>query len=170
MPTNLAFLRGINVGGNNIIKMEKLRELCTATGLNNVRTYIQSGNIVFESNLSEAALIKKLEQALHAHMKKPILVMVRSAKEITDILSKNPFKKQEPKKVGVMLFAQKVPKNVEKEFTIEGPEELTIIGREIYINFPNGMGQAKIKFPKAAEKGTVRNINTLNKLSTLSLS
>jgi uncharacterized protein (DUF1697 family) len=64
MTTHIAFLRGINVGGNTILPMSELKSICDDLGFKNVRTYIQSGNVVFESNLSEEELIKDMEGAL----------------------------------------------------------------------------------------------------------
>ena len=62
METYIAFLRGINVGGNNILLMSELKLMCYDIGLENVRTYIQSGNVIFESGLSEDKLVKVLEE------------------------------------------------------------------------------------------------------------
>jgi len=88
----VAFLRGINVGGNNMIKMERLREIVAALGFENVKTYVNSGNVIFETKKTGD---KKLAAAVHEVIKKElgmdISVMVRSVDEIKEIVKKNPY-------------------------------------------------------------------------------
>lgn len=167
MAMYIAFLRGINVGGNTPLPMVKLRKVCTELGLKNVRTYIQSGNVLFDSNLLEQELINKLELALEAQVEKYLPVKIRSAKELEAVISKNPFPRANPSKVGISFFTQLVPENYLKNFTNTEPEEIVVSGREIYIHFPNGMGRSKLKLPKMGEQGTVRNVNTVRKLVEL---
>ena len=163
MTSYVAFLRGINVGGKSMLPMPELKLLCEKIGFLNVRTYINSGNVLFESELEEEVLIRKLEEALLRFMKNPIPVMVRSLEELESVLEVNPFPKEDPAKVGVMFFGNLVPSDLLKEIIV-GTEKVEISGREIYIYFPEGMGRAKLKFPKKMEMGTVRNINTIGKL------
>lgn len=167
MATYIAFLRDINVGGNTILPMAELKSMYEKLGFNNVRTYIQSGNIIFESKLNEKILTSKMEKALEASMNKHIPVVIRTGKELESIVSDNPFPKAKPEQVGVMLFAGLVPKGLFKGLKISGPEKVEVPGREIYIHYPNGMGRSKLKLPDMPEKGTVRNINTTTKLSEL---
>ncbi|MDE3185744.1 MAG: DUF1697 domain-containing protein [Bacteroidota bacterium] len=167
MQTFVALLRGINVGGNNILPMTELKALCEEAGFKNVRTYIQSGNVIFESKLSEDKVLKKLEKALKTKLEKVITVIIRTIAELDKILEKNPFPEANPAQVGILFFTEKVPANILQEFKNAGPEEIVLSGREIYIHFPNGMGQSKLKFPKIAENGTVRNVNTIRKLAEL---
>ena len=167
METHIAFLRGINVGGNTILPMSELKSICHDIGFKNVCTYIQSGNVIFESELSEELLVKKLEQALQASKQKHIPAVIRTAKELESVISRNPFPNAKPAQVGVLFFANPVPKDILKDITIPGSEEVEISGREIYIHYPNGMGRSKLKFPKMLQKGTVRNINTITKLAEL---
>lgn len=168
MTTQIAFLRGINVGGNNIIPMLKLREMCIELGFSKVQTYIQSGNILFKSDLSEHGLITKLEKSLEILVGKYIPVIVRSAEELQTVLSKNPFAESNPTQVGISFFTQLVPENYLNDFVNPGPEEIVVSGREIYIHYTNGMGQSKLKLPKMKEQGTVRNLNTVGKLVEMS--
>src|SRR5215468_823703 len=107
----ICFVRGINVGGNTMLPMNELRSLCEKLGFQGVRTYIQSGNIIFESPLAEAALAKHLETALQERMGKRIAVALRTIDELDEVLKKNPFQKAEPAKVGVMFFAKPVHKD-----------------------------------------------------------
>jgi uncharacterized protein (DUF1697 family) len=167
MTTYIAFLRGINVGGNVTLPMKELAMLCTALGLTHVRTYINSGNVLFGSARTEEKLVAKLEQALVEKLGRPIAVMVRTAEELAAIVAHNPFPDAAPAKVGVQLTRDRVHKNILKEFTISGTEEVRLGVREVYIYYPDGMGRSKLKFPTSLKDGTVRNINTLTKLTGL---
>lgn len=93
MNTSIALLRGINVGGNNIIKMEILRNVLTDAGLEDVATYIQSGNIVFrhKKTIKDSALATLIASAIKEHFGLSIPVIVRSATEWAQILAANPF-------------------------------------------------------------------------------
>lgn len=167
MTTFIAFLRGINVGGNVMLPMKKLAGICEDIGFENVRTYINSGNVIFESNETEEELKIKLEKALFKNMGRKIDVIIRKETELKSIIKKNPFPKTNSSQVGVLLFAKSVSKSFAKEVEISGPEEVVISGREVFINFPNGMGKSKLKLPPVAKTGTVRNMNTISKLATL---
>lgn len=167
MKIFVALLRGINVGGNNILPMAELKLLSEEAGFGNVKTYIQSGNVLFESKLSEDNVIKKLEDALKTRLKNSISVIVRTIDELEQIISNNPFRDAVPAKVGVTFFGNKVPKNLLEDFSNKGPEEIVLGEREIYVYYPDGMGQSKLKLPKMAQQGTVRNINTVRKLAEL---
>src|SRR6202008_63371 len=96
MTVFVAFLRAINVGGTGMLPMKDLAALCTDLGLQDVRTYIQSGNVVFASKLAERKVQAQLEKALAAKMGKKIDVMVRTAAELRSILLGNPFPRAKP--------------------------------------------------------------------------
>jgi uncharacterized protein (DUF1697 family) len=164
MVTFIALLRGINVGGNTTFPMAELKAICEAAGLQNVRTYIQSGNVLFESALTEAQLVQVLEEAIKVKQQKHIPVMIRSLPEMEAVLVDNPFPDAEPAKVGVLFLSKPVSKDLFKNVMIPGPEKVVVSGREIYIHYPDGMGRSKLKFPKMPEQGTMRNINTVTKL------
>jgi len=164
----IAFLRGINVGGNTMLSMQELVLLCIDAGLTSVRTYLNSGNVIFENNHSEVKLKESLEKVLRDKKGKDIPVVIRSAKELHSILSHNPFQSAHPSKVGVMLFTKPVANSFVDDVINIGLEEIVLARREIYIHFPNGMGRSKLKFRTTGEAGTVRNINTIRKLVELS--
>lgn len=167
LNTYICFLRGINVGGHALLPMNELKTLCEKLGLERVRTYIQSGNVILESPLAEDALANQLEIALQKKMGKRIAVALRTVDELDDVLKKNPFQKAEPAKVGVMFFAKLVQKDFLDGVSTSTGEEVKIGKREVYIYYPNGMGRSKLKLPKEAAEGTVRNINTVRKLIEL---
>lgn len=161
MKTYIAFLRGINVGGKTALPMARLKSICQEIGFENVQTYIRSGNVLFESELTEEKLAGKLEHALLKSEEKHIPVIIRTENELKNILNQNPFPTANPAQVGVMFFSNTVPQDLLNDLTISGPEEVEISLKEIYVHYPNGIGRSKLKLPK---KGTMRNINTITKL------
>jgi uncharacterized protein (DUF1697 family) len=167
MEILLALLRGINVGGNNILPMAELKSLCEEVGFKNVRTYIQSGNVIFESKLDQEKAVAKLQKALKGKLPNPVAVMIRTIEELETIISNNPFPSANPSQVGVLFLEQKFDQSIVQEFSKKETEEIVTGEREIYIHYPKGMGQSKLKFPKSAKDGTVRNINTVKKLAEL---
>lgn len=167
MEILVALLRGINVGGNNILPMTELKVLCEEAGFKKVRTYIQSGNVLFESKVPEEKAVEKLQKALKSKLPNPVSVMIRTIEELETIIANNPFPSENPSLVGVLFLEQTVDKSIVQEFSKKEAEEIVAGKREIYIHYPNGMGRSKLKFPKSAKDGTVRNINTVRKLAEL---
>ena len=93
MPVFVAMLRGVNVGGNPL-KMDWLRGACAELGFGDVRTYLQSGNVVLSSRLGAAAVAKKLKAKIDGQTRLPVPVVVRTAAELEKIVAGNPFLKQ----------------------------------------------------------------------------
>ena len=167
MTGYVALLRAINVGSSGKLPMKRLAALCTDLGLTKVRTYIQSGNVVFESHKGEAALRKALEARLTEALGRPADVTVRTAAEMAAILDGNPFPKAPPAKVGVAFLNRRLPETAIREMVIPGKEEVVLGAREAYIHFPDGMGRSKLKLPKVWGPVTVRNVNTVRKLAAM---
>jgi len=166
MTVFVALLRAINVGGTGMLPMKDLAALCTGCGLKDVRTCIQSGNVVFKSTLSERSITARLEKALAERMGKKVDVMLRTAVELRAALKANPFPHGKPAQVVVLFLAAPAPKGLLDGLAIPGPEEVHREGREIYIHYPNGIGRSKLKLP-AAVVGTARNLNTVARLAEL---
>ena len=164
MKPYIALLRGINVGGHGILPMEELKTLCANMGFAQVRTYIQSGNVLFESNLPESKIVEALETELQIKLGKHIPVVLRTAAEMEVVLASNPFPDANPSQVGVLFLTHPVSDDCLKDFEYSGPEEIVVSQRELFIHYPNGMGRSKLILPKAFEEGTMRNINTIKKL------
>lgn len=167
MPLYIALLRGVNVGGTGMLAMKDLAAMCGKLGFANARTYIQSGNVIFESALKEAAVQHELERALLARMGKKIDVMVRSPAEMRATLEANPFPDKEPNKIAVVFLSGEPP--LEQLRGLEGPgaEQVHAGKREIYVYYPEGMGRSKLKLPLGGAVATVRNLNTVAKLTAL---
>lgn len=164
MTVFVALLRAINVGGTGTLSMKELSALCADLGLERVRTYIQSGNVIFESLLSEAALRERLEQALTERIGRRVDVAVRTASELRSVLEANPFPDAPPAKVAVFFWSAPVPKGLLDNLVIPGGEEVRPGKKEIYVHYPNGMGRSKLNLSRLAGVGTVRNMNTVAKL------
>jgi uncharacterized protein (DUF1697 family) len=167
MAIFIALLRGINVGGSGLLPMKDLVQHCSGLGFDGVRTYIQSGNVVFESRLSEPGIRSRLEKKLESVMGKHIDVMVRSAEELREVLRENPFPSKEGAKVAVAFLHEAPRKDLVKNVAAPGGEEVRPGKREIYVYYPEGMGRSKLKLPLAGAPTTVRNINTVAKLVEL---
>ena len=176
MATYVALLRGINVGGNKMIAMAELRAALTKAGFSNVRTLLQSGNVVLDAAASSPA---KLEYQLEAEVKKrfslDVEVHVRSAAELAAVIKANPFgaeAKRDPSHLLVTFF--KTPPGNAKvksaQAAIVGPERLQADGRHLYMVFPDGIGRSKatvVVGKLLGPVGTARNWNTVQKLAAL---
>jgi len=175
MTTYIALLRGINVGGNNMVAMADLRALLTRLGFAEVKTVLQSGNVVFRARAQPTA---KLETQLERELAKALGVTceihVRTADEWQAMVKANPYATQatsDPAHVHVTCF--KTPLDKAKVKTVQGEiagrEVLTADGRHLYMVFPDGMGTSKAA-PLVAKRlpgGTARNWNTVLKLASL---
>jgi len=174
MGVFIAMLRGVNVGGNNMIKMEVLREICGTLKFRGAQTYVQSGNVVFACDERDAAVVeKKLENAIERKLGFRPAVIARTAAQLRDAVARNPFAKRrglEPGKLLVTFLSGEPDATGLKTVraTKTDPEEMRIDGREVYIYFPNGAGKSKLAWSKIAEMlkvaGTARNWNSVNAL------
>lgn len=180
MTAFISLFRGINVGGNRVVKMTDLKALHEALGFEHVVTYIQSGNVVFTSDeADEMQLQRDIEQAFeekfgfHAH------VLIRSSSDLQAIIAKNPFQDQESKETKwiAVTFLATAPDNAAQEALLSayhGPEEIFILGKEAYIYYPEGIGRSKLTHTLLEKKlktnGTARNWNTVLKLREVSVS
>jgi uncharacterized protein (DUF1697 family) len=162
----IALLRAVNVGGTGKLPMTELKSMCEALGFAGVRTYIASGNVVFTSRKSEAAVKKALEAALESYAGKPIGVMVRSAAEMVQVLADNPFPKAPANRTMAVFLDSPPPKDALKAVKGRKDEEIKLGRREIYIHYGEGMGQSKLVVP-AAKTGTARNMNTVAALAKM---
>ena len=163
MKTYIALLRAVNVGGTGKLPMAELKAMCERLGFGNVRTYIASGNVLFQSASPAAQVKAALEEALHAYAGKPVGVMLRTPEEMAAVLAANPFPDAAPNRT-VTIFLDGPPAVTALE-TVSGlkNEELALGVCEIYVHYGDGMGDSKLKIGAAAA-GTARNMNTVAKL------
>lgn len=162
-----ALLRGVNVGGSTMLSMKLLAAVCTAVGLEDVRTYIQSGNVLFRSALSEAETRRAIEAALQKETGRKIDVLVRGRDELERVHAANPFADADPKKTMVAFCEGPVSPALLEGVVAPDGEEVRLGERALYIHFPNGMGRSKLKFPETDGISTTRNANTVAKLVAL---
>lgn len=172
----IALLRGINVGGNTMIKMTELKAVCDACGFENVTSYINSGNLAFDSKKdSEDTVIKKLETAIEKEFGKQIPVMVRQQSAITDILASNPFagEFESHKEMHVLFLRDDMPPDKIQQLLEAAPksERYAAIGRELYCHLPMDvidslLGKSFIE-KKLKLAVTGRNWRTVQKLAEL---
>lgn len=163
MSTFIALLRAVNVGGTGKLPMTELKRMCEAAGFTAVRTYIASGNVVFDSKKSAPQVKAALEAALLQYAGKPVQVMVRTAPELVEVLSGNPFPQAAPNRTVAIFLDSAPPADTLENLSGQQDEEVELGKREIYVHYGEGMGQSKLKI-RAASEGTARNINTVAKL------
>ena len=182
MMTYIALLRGINVGGNRIIKMAELMDVLTALGLKDVKTYIQSGNVLFR--LGEDADTEALQEKIEKEIKRvwgfEVPVVVRSALELEQLIKNCPFTVDEVKQVELasgkeslyVSFMASTPSqervDLLKPYESEN-ESYHVIGREVYLLFRDSIRNSKVasNLQKLDASSTVRNWKTVNKLFEL---
>ena len=172
-----ALLRGINVGGNKKVPMADLRVMTAKLGLEDPKTLLQSGNLVFSAKTQPMA---KLEELLEAATKKHIGVecsyLVRSASEWTRLMSANPFRteaKSDPAHLAV-TFCREAPTASALQALraeVRGKEDFEVVGRELFVWYPDGMGTSKLAIALSKNRlGTIctaRNWNTVTKVGAL---
>ncbi|MGE0287797.1 MAG: DUF1697 domain-containing protein [Bradyrhizobium sp.] len=166
MAAFVALLRAVNVGGTGKLPMSDLKAMCEELGFASVRTYIASGNVVFGSRKSEAAIKAALEKRLEAYTGKPVGVLLRSAAEMAQVLADNPFPKAKPNRTVAIFLDDKPPKDALAGVRGQKDEEIRLGRRECYVHYGDGMGQSKLVIP-AAKTGTARNMNTVATLAKM---
>jgi uncharacterized protein (DUF1697 family) len=177
MPTFVALLRGINVGGKTMISMPALRSMLAAMGFEDVTTYIQSGNLVLSSSTGDAGeLAVAIEERIAETFGLSTAVLMRTPAELTEIAGSNPFlgRETDPLKLHVVFLSDTPSATALKELDPKRspPDEFSVRGREIYLHLPNGFGRSKLTIDyfekRLGVRATARNWRTVNKLIELS--
>lgn len=166
MSTFVALLRAVNVGGTGKLPMAELVAMAEAAGFGRVRTYIASGNLVFETSRGEREVKALLERALEEYAGKPVGVMVRTAEEMEAVLAGNPFPDRAANRTVVIFLDAPPPADTLDRVVAPDGEEVRLGEREIYVHYGASMARSKLKIP-AARTGTARNINTVTRLAAL---
>ena len=177
MTTYISILRGINVGGHNPIKMEALRQLYSELGYSDVQSYIQSGNIIFRSTLSDThSLEKSIQEKILEAYRWNVAVLVLTSEELKTALGNNPFIKDNMRNQAFMhlTFLSGVPDKALLEKIPAGyylPDEFFISGKTIYLYCPTGYGNTKLSNTffenKLKLSATTRNLKTSSILLSL---
>lgn len=172
----LALLRGINVGGNTMIKMDELRAVFEGLGFERVASYINSGNLAFDTrSTSEDGLVAKIERAIQQSFGTTISVMVREQKHIDDVLANNPFEGEyeSHKEMHVLFLNEQASMDKIDEVRAAAPieERFFARGREIYLHLPMGVAESVLGRGLIERKlkvaVTARNWRTVEKLANL---
>ena len=177
MSVVIALLRGVNVMGKHLVKMETLRTMCSGLGCTELQTYLQSGNVVFRAKEKTAkqllALGGRVEDAIEAEFGFRVPVVLRAAADLRRIVAANPFVEQakdEPGKLQV-VFLYGAPSEAQRKSVRAmtfSPELMWVGERELIVYYPTGQGQSKLRWgpiDKAlGTTGTARNWNSVTKL------
>ncbi|WP_026889404.1 DUF1697 domain-containing protein [Clostridium beijerinckii] len=180
MTIYIALLRGINVGGKNIIKMNDLKRILELIGLNEVETYIQSGNVLFKSSEEKMILLEKIKHEIEKTFGFSVDVILRTNKEIEQIIKNCPFSekeileaqstsKSESLYVGILSDIPLEENIMKLEPFKSQNDEYKVIGQEVFLLFHNSIRDSKLanKLNRLGVQVTVRNWRTMNKLDEL---
>jgi uncharacterized protein (DUF1697 family) len=185
VPTHIALLRGINVGGRNRVAMADLRDVVTGLGHTDVATYIQSGNVVFTSKETDTTtLAAALERAIVDALGVAPKVVVLSRSELSQVVADNPYPDEQNPKCLHAAFRNAdmgpdevaaVAAAVARARDRSSPDEARVVGRTLFLRTPDGFGRSELAAqlaraggPLAAEAaGTMRNWATVTRLLAL---
>lgn len=174
MTTYISMIRGINVGGKRI-KMTDLRDLYGSMGFEPVKTYIQSGNVIFKSNIDDPDyLAEQIQQKIFQTFNYQVEVIIRTKEELEKVIESSPYAEKETEYLHVTFLSDTPsetavqtihPENIRG---IKSSEKFIVQSREIYLYLPHGYGRTKLNnnfFEKKLRlNATTRNWKTLNKL------
>jgi len=176
MPTYIALLRGINVGGHRSVPMAALREVHARLGHTDVVTYIQSGNVVFDAGSHDVALLSRtIEQAITAEFGIDVPVIIRTPAEVSAIIESSPYATTgaDPARLAVAFLAE--PPAMDQAGGIDAtallPDEFALADREVYLHCPTGFGRTKLTNAYLEKQlgiaATTRNWRTVTELAAL---
>ena len=160
MTRYVALLRAVNVGGTGKLPMAELKKMAEAAGFLRPRTYIASGNLVFESAAGEPRIVEVLEAALERYAGKPVGVLVRDAAALVRVRDANPFPDEPGNRVMAVFLGDPPPEDAIARATGRRGEDIRMGARELYVHYPDGMAETRLRIPAAAA-GTARNMNTV---------
>ena len=168
MTAYVALLRGVNLVGKSTLKMAHLKAIAARLKLENARTFIASGNLLFTSNEPEEKLRAMLEKELRAQMAKEVRVMLRTADELEGVVAANPFADRAANQVQAFFMNEPPPVDLLATVRNRADDERIATGpREVFVAYgEKGIGKSRLRIP-AAESGTARNMNTVAKLAEL---
>jgi uncharacterized protein (DUF1697 family) len=175
MPRQIALLPAVNLGSHKRVAMGQLRELLAGLGYGDVRTYLQSGNVVLTSPASPERLERELEQQIAGELGLETRVLVRTRDELADVIERDPLAgvADDPKRYQVSFLSAEPDAEVVRELggVDVAPERFVVSGREIYTWHPDGIQRSKLNKVLSDRRlgviATARNWNTVTKLLAL---
>ena len=172
LPGQVSLLRGINVGGNNQIAMSRLREIYAALGLPDATTHINSGNVIVRTDRDPDDLSREVERAIKRELGLEIRVLGRTHEQLGRIVAANPFPGADPSR-HIVAFLSGTPTDEAIErlrARAAAGEEVAVVGHELHLLYPGGMGSSKLS-PALIERSgvvaTARNLRTVMRLRDL---
>ncbi len=172
MKTYIVILRGINVSGKNKLPMQDLRDMLNDLGYQNVQTYIQSGNIILDTDKSKTAICQHIKEEIASKFGYDVPVLARTITEWKKTIAKNPYP-TENHKILAFAFLSEIPKVTSIEVNGTKDDEYTIIDDVVYIYCPGGFGNSKLSNNLFERKlkviATTRNYRTTMKLLELAI-
>lgn len=175
MNTYVILLRGVMPTGKNKVPMAQLRQVLSDDGFEDVRTWIQSGNVVLRTDLSSNELEKKVHHLIKTHIGPDLPVIVRTGNQLQKVLDENPFPDgHDISRIFFVSFKKPPPGEKVEELLAQNfsPEELVITGSAAYMYIPGAYGRGKLSNNFLEKKldtpATMRNFNTLTKLIEMS--
>jgi uncharacterized protein (DUF1697 family) len=171
----ILLLRGVNVGGRNRVAMAALRAALTDAGMDDVRTYLQSGNVVLDSDAAPGALGRDCERVIAERFEVDVAVVVRTRDELAKVVERDPLGDlADNPKLYQVSFCSSKPDKAAMDVVAEravGGERMAVHGREIYAWFPDGVGRSRLASQLGRQKlgatVTARNWTTVTKLLEL---
>ncbi len=170
MAVLVVLLRGVNVGGRSALSMAKLRGVAEDLGYGDVRTYIQSGNLLLSTTKKPATVARELERAIARECGVDTDAIVRTKAELAKAVDANPYvaRGEDEEHLHVVFCAQWATTGID-DLDRYAPEEATANGRELYLFLPSGMGRSKLAADLARRggRGTARSWRTVTKVLQL---
>ena len=166
MTAYVALVRAVNVSGTGKLPKEELKAMGEECGFDNCRTFINSGNLLFTSDLPEPAVKERLEEKLADHFCKPVPAYVRSAKEMAEAVERNPFADDKPSRVMAHFIDETPTQSMIGAARDAQGERLALGPRLLYVSYGDGIGKSKLKLP-AVKQGTARNMNSVARMAEL---
>ena len=171
---HVSLLRGINVGGNNIISMARLRALYVTLGCEGVETYLQSGNVVFRRDRDPAGVARRVESAIKRELGLDIRVLTRTHADLAHIVASDPFPEVDPSRHVVMFLSGPPGREIARELghVTLGADEAVLIGEELHLHCPDGIGTSRLPGLLSEKRlgvtATARNWRTTTRLLEMS--
>lgn len=173
--THVALLRGINVGGKNTLPMKDLARMFADAGCTNVRTYIQSGNVIFEAPAGAPGITELVKAKIEKRFGYRIPVILRTSQQLLKIIRDNPFLAAGADQKALHVYFLADLANARAIGTLDpgrsAPDAFHVRGQEIYLHLPNGMGRSKLTNTyfdsKLSTTCTARNWATVLKLAAM---
>ena len=166
MTAYVALIRAVNVAGTGKLTKEELKAVGEACGFEKSRTFINSGNLLFTSDLAESTVRKRVEERLADHFGKPVPAFVRTARELAEAVRLNPFGDDKPSRVMAHFIDEEPARAMIDEARDIAGERLALGPRLIYVSYGDGIGKTKLKLP-AVKQGTARNMNSVKRMADL---